>query len=133
MSSRRIASRFYQLKTDSGKDRFKIRDDSADERYSQEILDFHVSTEVGRRVPGPAGEDARRGVSEWGHGEREERAGEGEAGGGVTGSRAFGRREAMLGAREVPEHYTYLWVRARPGRSVGEPQRAACRLIEARP
>lgn len=34
-----------------GKDRFKIRGLSAHERYSQEILEFLASMDVGRRIP----------------------------------------------------------------------------------
>jgi hypothetical protein len=47
---KRLASRFYQLRTGRGKRRFKIRDLFADERCSQMVLDFLSTTEVGYRA-----------------------------------------------------------------------------------
>jgi hypothetical protein len=42
-----------------GKDCFMIRDLLADERCSQAVPDFLSTTDVGRRIPGPAVEDAQ--------------------------------------------------------------------------
>jgi hypothetical protein len=59
--------------TGRGKDRFKIRDLFAVERCSQAVLDFLSTTDVGRRVPNPAEEDAQSEASEWVLRAREER------------------------------------------------------------
>jgi hypothetical protein len=56
-----------------GKDRFKIRDLLANTGRSQPVLDFLSATDVGRRVPVPAEEDAQSEVSEWEFRERKER------------------------------------------------------------
>jgi hypothetical protein len=56
-----------------GKDRFTIRDLLADTRCYQPVLDFLSSTDVGRRVPPPAEDDAQSEVSEWELRERRER------------------------------------------------------------
>jgi hypothetical protein len=50
-----------QSETGRGKDRL---DFFADERCSQTILDFLATTDVGRRIPDPAKEDAQSEVSE---------------------------------------------------------------------
>ena len=55
-----------------GKDRFKNRDLFADERCSQAILDSPAITDVGRRIPGAAEEDAQSEASERDLREREE-------------------------------------------------------------
>jgi hypothetical protein len=44
-----------------------------DERCSRAVLDFLATTDVGRRVPAPAEEDAQSEVSEWELRERRER------------------------------------------------------------
>jgi hypothetical protein len=59
-----------------GKDWFRNRDVFADDRCSQAILDYLATTQVGRRVPNPAAEDARSEASEWGLRERRKRYGE---------------------------------------------------------
>jgi hypothetical protein len=56
-----------------GKDRIAIRDHSAETRCSQPVLNFLSTTDVGRRVPTPAGDDAQSEVSEWELRERRER------------------------------------------------------------
>jgi hypothetical protein len=56
-----------------GKERFKVRDLLADPRCSRAVLDFLSTTDVGRRVPAPAEEDAQNEVSEWELRERRER------------------------------------------------------------
>ena len=48
--------------TGKGKDRWKIRDLLADERYGQAVLDFLSTTDMGRR--GPAEDDAVSEMSE---------------------------------------------------------------------
>jgi hypothetical protein len=58
--------------TGRGKRCWKVRDLLADERCST-VLDFLATTDVGRRVPAPAEEDAQSEVSEWGLRERRER------------------------------------------------------------
>jgi hypothetical protein len=55
------------------KSRWKIKDLLADERRSRAVLDFLSTTDVGRRVPSPAGEDAQSEASEWEIRERRER------------------------------------------------------------
>jgi ribonuclease HI len=59
--------------TGRGKSRWKVRDLLADERCSRAVLDFLATTDVGRRVPAPAEEDAQSEVSEWELRERRER------------------------------------------------------------
>jgi hypothetical protein len=48
-----------------GKDQFKIRDLFADTRCSLPVLEFLSTTDVGRRVPPPAEDDAQSEASEW--------------------------------------------------------------------
>jgi hypothetical protein len=48
-----------------GKSRWKIRDLLADERCSRAVLDILSTTDVGRLIPAPAGEDAQSEASEW--------------------------------------------------------------------
>jgi hypothetical protein len=55
------------------KSRWKVWDLLADERCSGAVLDFISTTDVGRRVPPPAEEDAQSEVSEWELRERRER------------------------------------------------------------
>jgi ribonuclease HI len=59
--------------TGQGKSRWKVRDLLADERCSRAVLDFLSTTDVGRRVPAPAEEDAQSEASEWELRERRER------------------------------------------------------------
>jgi hypothetical protein len=59
--------------TGRGKSRWKVRDLLADERCSRAVLDFLATTDVGRRVPDPAEEDAQSEASEWELRERRER------------------------------------------------------------
>jgi hypothetical protein len=59
--------------TGKGKNRWKVRDLLADERCSRAVLDFLATTDVGRRVPAPAEEDAQSEASEWELRERRER------------------------------------------------------------
>jgi ribonuclease HI len=59
--------------TGRGKDRFKIRDLLADGRCSRAVLEFLLTTDVGRLVPAPAEEDAQSEASEWERRERRER------------------------------------------------------------
>lgn len=59
--------------------RFKIRDLLADGRYSQPILDFLSSADVGRLVPAEDGAESE--VSEWELRERSEGEGRGPEGG----------------------------------------------------
>jgi ribonuclease HI len=54
------------------KSRWKVRDLLADERCSRAVLDFLATTDVGRRVPAPAEEDAESETSEWELRERRE-------------------------------------------------------------
>ena len=56
------------------KSRWKVRDLLADERCSRAVLDFLCTTDVGRRVPAPAEEDAQSEAPEW---ELRERGGKG--------------------------------------------------------
>jgi hypothetical protein len=56
--------------TGRGKERFKFRDLFTDEGHSQAILDSLAITDVGRRIPDTAEEDAQREASEWGLRER---------------------------------------------------------------
>jgi len=74
-SGRRSCRRRYVRKESGrGKDRFNIRD-VAGGRYSQAVLDFLSTTDVGRLIP--AEEDAGSEVSEWElWGRREERRAE---------------------------------------------------------
>jgi hypothetical protein len=67
---------------DTGKDRdrFKVRDLFVDERCSQAILDFLATTDVGRRLPTPAEEDAQSEASEHELREMQERQEAEEAG-----------------------------------------------------
>jgi hypothetical protein len=62
--------------------RWKVRDLLADERCSRVVLDPLSTTDVGRRVPSPAEEDAQSEESEWGlrerRGREEERRAEAE-------------------------------------------------------
>jgi len=55
-----------EVKKETGrwKDRWKARDLLADAGCSREVLDFLSSTDVGRRVPAEAEEDAVSAVSE---------------------------------------------------------------------
>jgi hypothetical protein len=53
--------------------RWKIRALLPDERCNKAVLDFLSTTDVGRRVPSPAEEDAQSEVSEWEHREWRER------------------------------------------------------------
>jgi predicted nucleotidyltransferase len=56
------------------KNRWKVRDLLADERCSRAVLDFLATTDVGRRVPALAEEDAAESeTSEWELRERRER------------------------------------------------------------
>jgi hypothetical protein len=55
------------------KSRWKVRNLLADERCSRAVLDFLATTDVGRRVPAPAEEDAQSEASEWELRERRER------------------------------------------------------------
>jgi hypothetical protein len=55
------------------KSRWRVRDLLADERCSRAVLDFLSTTDVGRRVPTPAEEDAQSEASEWELRERRER------------------------------------------------------------
>jgi hypothetical protein len=50
-----------------------VRDLLADERCSRAVLDFLATTDVGRRVPAPAEENAPSEGSEWELRERRER------------------------------------------------------------
>jgi hypothetical protein len=61
------------------KSRRKVRDLQADERCSGAVLDLLATTDVGRRVPAPAEEDAQSEVSEWELWERREREKESRA------------------------------------------------------
>jgi hypothetical protein len=58
--------------TGMGKRRGKVRDLMGDERCSRAVLDFLATTDVGRRVPAPAEEDAQSEASEWELRERRE-------------------------------------------------------------
>ena len=55
-----------EVKKETGrwKDRWKVRDLLADGRCSRAVLDFPSSTDVGRRVPAEAEDDAVSTVSE---------------------------------------------------------------------
>jgi hypothetical protein len=55
-----------EVRKESGreKDRFKIRDLFADTRCSQPVLDFLAATDLGRRVPPPAEDDAQSEASD---------------------------------------------------------------------
>jgi hypothetical protein len=64
--------REVRKETGRGKRRWKVRDLLADERCSRAVLDFLATTEVGRRVPAPAEEDAQSEASEWELRERRE-------------------------------------------------------------
>jgi hypothetical protein len=57
------------------KSRWKVRDllAPADKRCSRAVLDFLATTDVGRRVPAPAEEDAQIEALEWELRERRER------------------------------------------------------------
>jgi hypothetical protein len=74
-----------------GKDRFKIHGLFADERCSQAVLDFLTSTDVGRRIPDMAEDDARSEASEWELREREERGEERRPEAGELGAEVEGR------------------------------------------
>jgi hypothetical protein len=56
-----------------GKDQFKIRDLFTNTRCSQLVLDFLSTTDVGRRGPSPAEDDAQSEASEWKLRERSEK------------------------------------------------------------
>jgi len=91
-STKRLASRFYQLKTGHcltgrWKERWKVRDLLADGRCSQAVLDFLSSTDVGRRVP--AKDEAVSEVSEAEVREFLEEQGVGADGAGAGGTPLF--------------------------------------------
>jgi len=62
-----------------GRSRWKVRGLLADERCSKAVLDFLSTTDVGRRIPAPAEEDAQSQASEWELRELREREAEREA------------------------------------------------------
>lgn len=66
------------LRRETGRDndRFELRDHFVDERRSRTVLYFS-STDMGRRVPDPAEDDAQSEVSEW-IAQRAEKSEEGE-------------------------------------------------------
>jgi hypothetical protein len=51
--------------TGRGKSGWKVQDLLADERCSRAVLDFRATTDVGRRVPARAEEDAQSEASAW--------------------------------------------------------------------
>jgi hypothetical protein len=65
------------------------RDLLADERCSRVVLDFLAATDVERRVPAPAEEDAQSEASEWEFRERREREEERRARGWGAGRRGW--------------------------------------------
>ena len=75
--------------TGRGKDRWKVRDLLADGRCARATLDFLSSTDVGRRVPPTAEDDAVSAVSEMEVREFLEESGVGAEEGGTGGTPLF--------------------------------------------
>ena len=102
-STKRLASRFYQLKTGHcltgrWKERWKVRDLLADGRCSRAVLDFLSSTDVGRRVP--AEDEVVSEVSEAEVREFLEEQGAGADGAGAGGTPLFLPRPGFMASEK---------------------------------